>query len=239
MNDTLRSSPPAVRPRLKRRLVGAGVVWIGILVALIGAAPGALAAPAFSSLQAHATGNELVQVGSDSPVVLAVNAETTADMVQVDILLPVGFTPDLAQAPTAKGGGIGGLFVTWDTHYSGRDITASGAGVADGGILVVTFMGRARQVGTLPFVTVTHAADGTTVRWDGAPLSAHPAAFVHVLRTLTSAQVNATTVAGPAASHPPEWAIGIAVVGGLVLVGCLLSGRRRGTPAKTFRKTSG
>jgi hypothetical protein len=214
------------------------VLLAGILVALTGAAPGALAAPAISSLQAHATGNELVQVGRDSSVVLAVNAETTADMVQVDILLPAGFTPDLAQPPTAKGGGIGGLFVTWDAHYSGREITASGDGVADGGILVVTFMGRADQVGTLLFVTVTHAADGTTVRWDGPALSEHPAAFVHVLRTLTSAQVNATIVSGPAASHPPQWAIGVAVLGGLVLVGCLLSGRRRGTSGNVSGKVS-
>jgi hypothetical protein len=237
----MRSSPPEVRrdPRRapgRHRLVGAGVLLFATMLVFTVAGPAAGATPLAPSLLAHATGNELVQVGSESPVVLAINAETTADMVQVDITIPAGFTPDRQSPLEAKGGGVGGLFVTWDARYSGQEITATGAGVAQGGILIVSFTGKASRVGTLQFMTVTHASDGTTVRGDGAALSAHPAAFVHVLRTLTSAQVNATTASGPPASHPPTWAIGVAGIGGLTLIGCFVSRRRHRSSGRIPRK---
>lgn len=220
-----------------------------VLALLVGLAYGpfvtttnaALAAPA------HASGGELVQVGQDESIVLSVNAETVADMVSVDILVPPGYLVNPNRPPDAKGGGVGGVFITWSAHVSGSGsgarIEAAGPGVANGGILLVTFWGTASRVGTLSFVTVTHAADGTTVRWDGSQTSPHPAALVFVVASLSSPQTTPGAASGETPTTlPPWWAIALAGAGGLALVGGVVTGRRRGgsrRPGSPPRQSSG
>jgi hypothetical protein len=125
---------------------------------------------------------------------------------------------------------VGGVFITWQAQFSasGRDLHAGGPGVADGGVVLVNFSGTASHVGTLSFVTVTHAADGTTVRWDGSSSSSHPAALVYVVQSLANPQAAPVTgSAGPTGSHPPWWAIALAAGGGIALVAAVFAGRKK------------
>ena len=187
---------------------------------------------------AHSSGGEIVQVGRDESIVLSVNAETPPDMVGVDIVVPPGFTLDQKQAVDVKGGGVGGVFITWQGQFVDGGIHASGPGIADGGVVLVTFSGTAQRVGTLSFVTVTHAADGTVVRWDGSQTSSHPAALVYVVTSLTPGSALAPGLATPpASSGPPLWALAIAGVGAVALVGGLLS-RRRSSSGKLSGEVS-
>ena len=86
--------------------------------------------------------------------------------------------------------------------------------------MLVTFSGTAARIGTLSFVTVTHAADGTTVRWDGSSSSAHPAALVYVVKSLANPQAGSASLSGGASTggasgaHAPWWAVAAAGVGG-------------------------
>jgi hypothetical protein len=158
-----------------------------------------------------------------------VNAETPADMVGVDVVVPPGFTLDRQAPLDVKGGGEGGVFITWPAQITDTGIHTAGAGIADGGIVLLTFSGTASKLGTLSFVTITHAADGTTVRWDGPANSRHPAALVYVVSSFTNPAALANPgPSGPiSSSGPPWWALGVAGVGGLALVGCLVTSRRR------------
>ncbi|HEX3539694.1 MAG TPA: LPXTG cell wall anchor domain-containing protein [Acidimicrobiales bacterium] len=187
---------------------------------------------------AHSSGGEIVQVGHDESIVLSVNAETPAAMVGVDIVVPPGFTLDQQQAVDVKGGGVGGVFITWQGQFAAGGIHAGGPGIADGGVVLVTFSGTAQRVGTLSFVTVTHAADGTVVRWDGSATSPHPAALVYVVSSLTPGSAVVPGLAAPSTgSGPPWWALAIAGVGALALVAGVLT-RRRSSSGKIPRKVS-
>jgi hypothetical protein len=126
-----------------------------------------------------------------------------------------------------KGGGVGGVFITWQGNFGAGGIHAGGPGIADGGVVLLTFSGTASRVGTLSFITVTHAADGTVVRWDGSPTSGHPAALVYVVSSLTSPTVFVPAPAAPPASAPPWWALAVAGVGGVALMGGAVVRRRR------------
>ncbi len=83
---------------------GSLVVVAGLLYAALVAIPTPVAAAA----PRHASGGELVAVGQDESIVLSVNAETAADLVGVEILIPDGFTPDRAARLTPRAGAWAG-----------------------------------------------------------------------------------------------------------------------------------
>ncbi len=221
------SLPVALRARRALRSLRTATLLLAALL-LAGVVTAATSDASDRPLGRHSSGGELIQVGRNDSIVLSVNAETSSDMVGVDIDLPAGFTPDRQMTPDARGGGVGGVFITWQAQYAGQRIVAGGSGVANGGVVLMTFSGAGSHVGTLSFVTVTHAEDGTTVRWDGPADSKHPAALVYVVRSVPNVPGAASLSSkGFSLTKPPPWALGVAVGIGLVLVVGFVRSRRR------------
>ena len=194
-------------PALAHRLM-AGAVVAGLFLA----APGPRA-------WAHAGAGQIIMTGRVEAVSIAVNAETDAPMTAVDVTIPGGFA--LSSAPAAVPGSGG---ARWAVTRQGQVLHYRGAGIDDGGMLYIELLGTARGAGTLPFATTTHAADGTTVRWDGPASSDHPAALVQVLGGPGAGASHAPSSKAPATPLPSGYAAGLVALAG---AGLAIGWRRR------------
>ena len=209
---------------------GSLVVVAGLLYAALVAIPTPVAAAA----PRHASGGELVAVGQDESIVLSVNAETAADLVGVEILIPDGFTPDPSRPPDAKGGGVGGVFLPWQAQFLGIGATAPGGGArhrrrrAGAGDVLGNRVAardpqlrhrdprRRRHIGSLGRCPERGPPGGRGVR---RPIVDRPVAHAGV--------GNGCPIILP----PAVWAAGAAGVAGLALLGAVVAGRRHRRPA--------
>jgi hypothetical protein len=132
--------------------------------------------------------------GRPEAISIVVNAETDAPMTGVDVAIPRGFMLS-SVVPAISGSGQ-----HWPATRQGDVVRYRGQGIPDGGVLYIELMGQAGAPGTLPFNTITRAADGTVVSWSGPASSDHPAALVTVTgaaRAAASVHARDSSVAGP------------------------------------------
>jgi uncharacterized protein YcnI len=167
-----------------------------------------------------------VPAGGVSTFVLSVEGEESAPTVKIAMQLPLGMA-------NVKPANVRG----WQVNPGGRVITWTGGRIAQGktGEFEITGQFPNSPGKTLKFPTVQTYADGTVVRWIGAPASDTPAPTI----TLTAAAQPpprpppvTTTTTTPSPNEDDDggstgWIIGAVVLAVLVGSGIALLWRRR------------
>jgi uncharacterized protein YcnI len=182
---------------------------------------------------AHAEiGPEQVPANSVSTFVLRVEGEEDSDTVKIAMQLP----PGVANAKPEPAPG-------WQAKRTERVITWSGGSIPQGqsAKFEITALFPNSPGKTLKFPTVQTYADGTVVRWIGAPSSDTPAPTITLTAAaaqlpppppLTTTTTTTTTTSAPSQNEDDDgdstgWIVGAVVLAVLVGSGIALLWRRR------------